>query len=619
MIKNHKIALFKIILSILLLIFALLISSEGITPLIIFLVPYLIIGGNVLWRAIKNLFVGQLLNESFLMSIATVGAFIIGEYPEGVAVMLFYSIGELFEDIAVERSRKSISSLMDLRPDYANIEQNGTLIQVSPDKVAVGDIIVVKAGEKVPLDGIVEDGSSSLDTSSLAGEALPRDVVKGDDILSGSVNLNRLLRIKVTRSFGDSTVTKILELVENSEAKKSRAENFISRFAVYYTPFVVIAAFFIAVIPPLLTAGEWNEWIRRALIFLVISCPCALVISIPLSFFGGIGGASRSGILIKGGNYLESLSKAETIVFDKTGTLTRGVFRVSGIYPHNTDDKTLLEYAALAESYSDHPISVSLKKEYAQAINSKRISGTEELSGYGILASIDNKQVLVGNDRLMKKHGVPFFVTEHIGTSVHVAVDGAYLGQIVISDEIKPESATAIKALVKMGIKKTVMLTGDTASVGEHTAKILNLDKVYSRLLPAEKVEMLEALLNEKGKNDTLVFVGDGINDAPVLTRADIGIAMGGLGSDAAIEAADIVLMDDNPMKVATAIEISRKTMRIVKQNITLALGIKGVVMLLGAFGIATMWQAVFADVGVTVIVVLNALRVLSNKNKQFS
>lgn len=609
--KKHKILLYKIVLSALLLLAAIIIPANGYLELILFLIPYFVIGGNVLWKAVKNIFHGQVLNENLLMSIATVGAFFISEYPEGVAVMLFYQVGELFEKIAVERSRKSIASLMDIRPDYANIEIDGKLIKVSPDEVKVGDIIIVKAGEKIPLDGVIENGSSSIDTSSLTGEALPRDVIKDDAVMSGCININKLLRIRVTRPFEESTVSKILELVANSESKKAKAENFITVFAKYYTPIIVISAFLVAIIPTLFFNGEFSEWIRRALIFLVISCPCALVISVPLSFFGGIGGASKCGILVKGGNYLEALSKVDTIVFDKTGTLTKGTFKVSGIYPQNITENMLLELATLAESYSDHPISISLKSEYTGPLNSARMSEVEEISGYGIKALIDGKNVLVGNDKLMKNNGIAYFETRYMGTVVHVAADGTYLGHIIISDQIKPESASAIKELKKLGINKTVMLTGDSKEISGYIAKKLDIDEFYSSLLPADKVAKVEALLDDNNRKGTLIFVGDGINDAPVLTRADIGIAMGGLGSDAAIEAADIVLMDDNPSKIVTAIKISKKTLKIVKQNIVFAITIKILVMILGTFGIATMWEAVFADVGVSVIAIINALRAL--------
>ncbi|HAN20143.1 MAG: cadmium-translocating P-type ATPase [Clostridiales bacterium GWF2_36_10] len=611
--KKHKRLLYKIIISALFFLTALLIPATGYKEFALFLLPYFIIGGNVLWKAVKNIFQGQVFNESLLMSIATIGAFSIGEYPEGVAVMLFYQVGELFEKLAVERSRKSISSLMDIRPDYANIESEGNLIQVSPFDVKVGDIIVVKAGEKIPLDGVIDSGSSSLNTSSLTGEALPRDVAIGDTVLSGCVNINKPLKIMVTHLFSESTVSKILELVENSEAKKAKAENFITVFARYYTPVVVILAFLVAFIPPLLFGGELSEWINRSLIFLVISCPCALVISVPLSFFGGIGGASKCGILVKGGNFLETLSKADTVVFDKTGTLTKGVFRVSGIFPQNIESDKLLELAALAESYSDHPISISLKKEYNRPIDNSRISETEEISGYGVIASVDGKSVLVGNDKLMISNNITFTSQKNIGTTIHVAADGIYLGYIVISDEIKADSFSAIKMLKEIGIKKTVMLTGDNREVSEYTAKELGIDEFYSGLLPVQKVEKVEELLNDKSRS-SLIFVGDGMNDAPVLTRADIGIAMGGLGTDAAIEAADIVLMDDNPYKIVTAIQISKKTLKIVKQNIVFAIGIKILVMVLGTFGIATMWEAVFADVGVSVIAIINALRALKVK-----
>lgn len=614
--KRNKFLLYRIILAALLFIIFLFVNTNSINKLFLFLFPYIIVGYSVLWKAIKNIINRQIFNENLLMVIATIGAFCIGEYPEAVAVMLFYQVGELFEKLAVAHSKKSIAALMDIRPDYANIEENGALKQVSPYDVAVDDIIVVKAGEKVPLDGVVSNGTSSLDTSSLTGEALPRDVIQGDSVISGSVNINRPLRIKVTRVFGESTVSKILELVENAESKKAKTENFITTFAKYYTPIVVILALLVAFVPPLITGDVFTKWIERALIFLVISCPCALVISIPLSFFGGIGGASRNGILVKGGNFLEALSKAEMIVFDKTGTLTKGIFHVSEIIPHTenaTDaDKTvLLELAALAECYSDHPISLSLKNEYNKPIDNSRIGETEEISGYGIVTTVDGKKIIAGNEKLMLKYGISFVATKNFGTKIYIAADGVYQGCIVIADEIKTTSKAAIASLKQNGIKKTVMLTGDAKCISEQVAEKLGIDAVYSGLLPDEKVARVEALFENNKGQGSLIFVGDGINDAPVLTRADIGIAMGGLGSDAAIEAADIVLMDDNPMKIVTAMQISKKTMKIVIQNIVFAIGIKVLVMLLGTFGIATMWEAVFADVGVSVIAILNAMRAL--------
>lgn len=550
------------------------------------------------------------------MSIATVGAFFTGDFPEAVVVMLFYQVGELFQSYAVGRSRRSIASLMDIRPDYANIERDGKLIQVDPEEVSVGDQIVIKAGERIPLDGVVLEGASAVNTAALTGESLPREVVPGDDVISGCINQSGLLRVRVTKAFGESTVSKILDLVENSSAKKAKAENFITRFSRYYTPCVVIGAFLLAVLPPLILGGGWPDWIHRALIFLVISCPCALVISVPLSFFGGIGGASRNGILVKGGNYLETLANSEIVVFDKTGTLTRGVFNVTAIHPDKISESDLLEIAALAESYSDHPISRSLKEAYAMTIDNTRVTGVEELSGRGVRAKIDGKDVSVGNDKLMEEIGVEWHPCHHIGTTVHVAVGGSYAGHIVISDEIKEDAAAAIAALKQAGVRKTVMLTGDAKPVGESVAEELGLDQVYAELLPAGKVDRVEALLNEKSKKGKLAFVGDGINDAPVLSRADIGIAMGAMGSDAAIEAADIVLMDDKPSKIAEAIRISRKTLRIVRQNIIFALAVKLLILVLGAFGFANMWEAVFADVGVSVLAILNAMRALRTQNK---
>lgn len=610
--KRQKMTLVRIILSGVLLVTAYLLPLEHWWKLAAFLVPYLLIGWDVLWKAVRNIAHGQIFDENFLMSIATIGAFVLGEYPEGVFVMLFYQVGELFQSYAVGKSRRSITQLMDICPDYANVRRDGELVQVEPDEVKIDDVIVVKPGEKIPLDGIVTSGTSSLNTAALTGESLPRTVCEGDEVISGCVNMEGLLEIKVTKEFGQSTVSKILELVENSSAKKARTENFITKFAKYYTPCVVLGAVLLAILPPLLLGLSWSEWIERALIFLVISCPCALVISVPLSFFGGIGGASRQGVLVKGGNYLEALSKAETVVFDKTGTLTKGVFDVTAIYPVNCDEKELIEYAALAESYSDHPIARSVKDAYGKPIPQERISDVKELAGRGVSALIDGKQVFAGNDKLMKEAGVEYR-EETNGTAVHVAVNGKYMGHLLISDRIKEDSAKAIQDLKSAGIKNTVMLTGDEKAAGEAVANALKLDKVYTKLLPAEKVEKVEALLAEKS-GGTLVFVGDGINDAPVLSRADVGIAMGAMGSDAAIEAADIVLMDDKPSKIAAALKISRKTMRIVWQNIIFALAVKLAVMVLGALGAANMWEAVFADVGVCVLAVLNSMRTMSTK-----
>ena len=581
-----------------------------------YIVSYAVIGWDVLWRAVRNICHGQVFDENFLMTLATVGAFLTGEYREAVAVMLFYQVGELFQSYAVGKSRKSIASLMDIRPDSANVERDGQLVEVDPEEVVVGDVIVVKAGERIPIDGVVLEGESSIDTAALTGESCPRDVVPGDDVVSGCINRTGLLRVRTTKAFGESTVARILEMVENSSAKKAKAENFITRFARWYTPSVVIAAVLLAILPPLAMGGNWQEWLHRALIFLVISCPCALVISVPLSFFGGIGGASRQGILVKGANYLEALANAEIVVFDKTGTLTKGVFNVTAIHPDTCSEAQLLEMAALAENYSDHPISRSIREAYGKEIDTRRVQDTKEMSGRGVQATIDGKSVCVGNDKWMEEIGVQWHPCHRIGTTVHVAIDGEYAGHLVISDEVKPDAYTAIEALRAQNVKKTVMLTGDARTVGEKTAEELGIDQVFAQLLPTDKVEHVEALMREKSKNGKLVFVGDGINDAPVLSRADIGIAMGAMGSDAAIEAADIVLMDDKPSKIATAIRISQRTLRIVHQNIVFALVVKGVVLLLGALGISGMWEAVFADVGVSVIAILNAMRALKTNGR---
>ncbi len=613
--KSHRRTLLRILLGALLFAAALLIPLKGVARLFLFLTAYLIVGGDVLWKACRHIARGQVFDENFLMCIATIGAFFVGEYPEGVAVMLFYQVGELFQSYAVSRSRQSISTLMDIRPDYANIPTPDGLKQVDPEEVAVGDRIVVKAGEKVPLDGRVLEGASALDTSALTGEALPREVEAGDNIISGCINLSGLLTVEVTREFGESTVAKILDLVENASSKKAKAENFITKFARWYTPAVVIGAVLLALVPPLIAGGGFADWIHRALIFLVISCPCALVISIPLSFFGGIGGASKCGVLVKGSNYLEALARTDIVVFDKTGTLTKGTFRVTERHPSGVSEQELLELAALAESYSTHPISLSLQNAYGGRKEETRVSDVEELAGYGVKALVDGKKICVGNARLMQKIGVDCAPTDTVGTAVHVAAEGVYLGYLVISDEIKEDSAAAIAALKEAGVRKTVMLTGDSKAVGEQVAKQLGLDEVHAGLLPADKVERLELLLDQKIPGGQLVFVGDGINDAPVLSRADIGIAMGGLGSDAAIEAADVVIMDDKPSKIAAAVQISRKTLVIVKQNIIFALGVKALVLALGAFGLANMWEAVFADVGVSVIAILNASRALKIKN----
>jgi heavy metal-(Cd/Co/Hg/Pb/Zn)-translocating P-type ATPase len=616
MTKKHKKMLMRIISSTILLITAMLIPAEEPLKLILFLIPYLVIGWNILWDAIRNITKGQIFDENFLMAIATVGAFFLSEYAEGVFVMLFYQVGELFQSYAVGKSRKSISALMDIRPDHANIEKDGELIQVDPESVSVDDIIIVKPGEKIPLDGVVTDGASTLNTSALTGESLPRDVSLGDDVISGCVNQTGILRVRVTKAFGESTVSKILDLVENASSKKARAENFITRFARYYTPIVVIFAALLAIVPPLLFSDPWSIWVERALIFLVVSCPCALVISIPLSFFGGIGGASREGILIKGASFMELLAKTETLVFDKTGTLTKGNFIVSKIHSDSIDNAKLLEYASLAEYYSDHPISKSLKTAFGKSINTARISEYEEIAGHGVKASIDGKIVAAGNDKLMKILDIPYDECNDIDTIVHIAINGTYAGHIIISDEIRPEAESAIRALKTSGVKEIVMLTGDAKAIGTHVAEKLGFDSVHTDLLPAGKVDIIETLLEKKPKNSTLAFVGDGINDAPVLSRADVGIAMGGLGSDAAIEAADIVLMEDNLSKIASAINISKKTLQIVKQNTIFALVAKFAVLILSTFGLTNMWAAIFADVGVMVIAVLNAGRTLNLRKK---
>ena len=609
--KKQKRMLFRVLASAVLFAVALLLPTEGWLRLFTFLIPYAVIAWDVLWRAVRNIAHGQVFDENFLMSLATVGALATGEYPEAVFVMLFYQVGELFQSYAVDQSRKSITSLMDIRPDYANIEVDGQLRQVDPEDVAVGDTIVIKAGERIPLDGVVLEGTSNVDTAALTGESLPREAQPGDDVISGCVNLSGLLRVRVTKAFEESTVAKILDLVENSSSKKAKAENFITKFARYYTPAVVLAAVALALLPPLFTSIQWVDSIQRALSFLVVSCPCALVISVPLSFFGGIGGASKNGILVKGGNYLEVLAKTELVVFDKTGTLTRGVFNVTAIHPDHCGEAQLLELAALAESYSDHPISRSLKEAYGKELDASRVSNVEELSGRGVRATVDGRQICAGNDKLMEDIGVSWHPCHRVGTTVHVASDGVYLGHIVISDEVKPDAKEAITALKACGVRRTVMLTGDAKAVGESVAQELGLDEVHTQLLPADKVTRVEALLGEVSPKGALAFVGDGINDAPVLSRADIGIAMGGLGSDAAIEAADIVLMDDKPSKLADAIRIARRTLAIVRQNIVFALAVKFLVLALSAAGVANMWEAVFADVGVSVIAILNAMRAL--------
>lgn len=583
---------------------------EGYWRLTAFLVPYGIAGWEVLWRALRNIFRGQVFDENFLMAVATVGAFCIGEYLEGVAVMLFYQVGELFQDVAVTRSRRSISELMDIRPDYANLQTENGLRRVDPQQVRPGEWVVVKAGEKIPLDGRVLEGDTTLDTAALTGEPLPREVRPGDEVISGCVNLSGVITVEVSKEFGESTVSKILDLVENSAGKKAKAEHFITRFARIYTPVVVICAVLLAIVPPLFLGG-WSGWIERGLIFLVISCPCALVISIPMSFFGGIGGASKKGILVKGGNYLEALARTGIVVFDKTGTLTKGSFTVTAVHPDRISREELLELAALAEGFSDHPISRSIKKAYGRRIDEERIANVREIAGRGIESYVDGRRVCAGNGRLMEQEGVAWRECHRAGTVVHVAIDGLYAGHIVISDEIKPDAAQAISALRQGGVRKVVMLTGDAPSAAEQVGKALALDEVQAGLLPGDKVERVESLLCQKTGKETLAFVGDGINDAPVLSRADIGIAMGGMGSDAAIEAADIVLMDDQPSKIAEAVSISRKTLRIVKENIMFAVGVKILVLLLGAAGLANMWAAVFADVGVSVLAILNASRAL--------
>jgi len=583
--------------------------------LAVFVAAYLILGGNVLLRALKNIARGQVFDENFLMSVATIGAFAIGEYPEAAGVMLFYQIGEMFQELAVKRSKSSITSLMDIRPDYANLKKGGDIEKVAPDTVSVGDIIIVKPGEKIPLDGIVVDGISMLDTSALTGESVPRKAETGDAVLSGSVNQSGMLTIEVTKIFGDSTVSKIIDLVENASSKKAKTENFITTFARYYTPVVVILAALIAVLPPLVFDGAWRDWINRALVFLVISCPCALVLSIPMGFFAGIGRAARKGVLVKGGNYLEAFNNLETVVFDKTGTLTKGVFKVTAVEPaagFSTD--TLLEMAAHAEAFSNHPIALSVMKEYGKEVERDKISGFSEIAGHGVSVSLNGKTILAGNQKLMAKEGISFQESQSVGTKVYVALlapsAGIFAGCVVISDEIKPDSRNAISALKAKGVRKTVMLTGDNQDIAEAVAAELKLDEVYGALLPHEKVEKVEILNAKKSAKGKLAFVGDGINDAPVLAMADIGVAMGGLGSDAAIEAADVVLMTDEPSKICEAVDIARFTKKIVWQNIVFALGVKGIFLALGAFGVATMWEAVFADVGVSLLAILNAMRI---------
>lgn len=615
--KKQKKVLIRIILSALLTVVFMLLPEWG-WKWVLYLVPYFVIGYDILLKAVKGVRNRQPFDENFLMAVATVGAMLLGEYLEGVAVMLFYQIGELFQSYAVGKSRRNISELMDIRPDFANIEdEDGQLVQVDPDEVETGSVIVVRPGEKIPIDGVVVEGVSTLNTSALTGESVPQDVQPGNDVISGCINMTALLKIRTTREFGESTVSKILDLVENASSKKSRSENFIAKFARIYTPVVCFSALALAVLPPVVRllmgmSGEWGDWIYRALTFLVISCPCALVISIPLSFFAGIGGASKAGVLIKGSNYMETLAGVRCVVFDKTGTMTEGIFEVSGVHHNTIDADKLLEYAALAESYSTHPISASLRRAYGQQPDQSRVSEVQELGGHGITALVDGVRVAVGNDKLMKQLGIDFEDCRSAGTVVHVALDGKYAGHILISDRLKPDAKQAIAQLRQIGVRKTVMLTGDRKITGDAVAKELGIDQVYSELLPGDKVEKVEQLLKECQGSEKLAFVGDGINDAPVLSRADVGIAMGALGSDAAIEAADIVLMDDNPLKIAKAIRIARKCLRIVYENIFFAIGVKLLCLILGAVGIANMWLAIFADVGVMVIAVLNAIRVLS-------
>lgn len=620
--KKQKKMLVRIIIAAALMIILHFVPVKGVIRFLLYLIPYFVIGYDILRKAFKGIMNHQVFDENFLMAVATVGAIIValsenGDYTEAIAVMLFYQIGELFQSYAVGKSRRNISELMDIRPDYANVEVDGKLEQADPDEVEIGSVIVVKPGEKVPIDGIIIDGSSTLNTSALTGESVPRDAKCGDEIISGCINLSGVLKVRTTKEFGESTVSKILDLVENSSSKKSKSENFISKFAKYYTPAVCYSALALAILPPVVrmlfmsASPEWATWIYRALTFLVISCPCALVISIPLSFFAGIGGASREGVLVKGSNYLETLSQTKYVVFDKTGTMTEGVFEVTGVYENTMDKEKVLEYAALAESFSSHPISKSLKKAYGREIDQTRVSDVEEISGHGIIAKVDGIDVAAGNYKLMKKLRLSYADSDKVGTIVHVAVNGKYEGYILISDRIKATAKEAIHALKKAGIERTIMLTGDSKTVADSVAKELGIDEVYSELLPSDKVAKVEELLAKKSRKSKLAFVGDGINDAPVLSRADIGIAMGAMGSDAAIEAADIVLMDDDPVKISKAIKISRKCLRIVYENTYFAIGIKLICLLLGAVGIANMWLAIFADVGVMVIAVLNAIRAL--------
>lgn len=619
--KKQKKVFTRIIVAAVLMVVLSLLPIDGWLKFVLFMIPYLVIGHDILLKAWKGILNRQVFDENFLMAVATIGAILLGDYKEGVAVMLFYQIGELFQSYAVGKSRRNISELMDIRPDYANIEkEDGTLEQVDPDEVGIGSVIVVQPGEKVPIDGVIEEGRTSLNTSALTGESLPREAGVGDEVISGCINMSGVLKIRTTKEFGESTVSKILDMVENASSKKSRSENFISKFAKYYTPAVCYGALALAILPPLVRlmflgmTPEWGDWVMRALTFLVISCPCALVISIPLSFFAGIGGASNAGVLVKGSNYLETLSQTKYVVFDKTGTMTQGVFEVSGVHHSSMDTEKLLEYAALAECHSSHPISKSLKKAYGKPLDPSRVTDVEEISGNGVTAKVDGVRVAAGNSKLMEKLGVDCMECHSVGTVVHMAVNGKYAGHILISDQIKPHAKEAIAALKKCGVKKTIMLTGDRREAARQVAEELGIDEVHSELLPGDKVAQVEKLLGEKGEKEKLAFVGDGINDAPVLSRADIGIAMGALGSDAAIEAADIVLMDDDPLKISKAIRISRKCLRIVYENIYFAIGVKVVCLILGALGIANMWAAIFADVGVMIIAVLNAIRALNVK-----
>ena len=619
--KKQKKVFIRIIVAAVLMVVLSLLPIDGWLKFVLFMIPYLVIGHDILLKAWKGILNRQVFDENFLMAVATIGAILLGDYKEGVAVMLFYQIGELFQSYAVGKSRRNISELMDIRPDYANIEkEDGTLEQVDPDEVEIGSVIVVQPGEKVPIDGVIEEGRTSLNTSALTGESLPREAGVGDEVISGCINMSGVLKIRTTKEFGESTVSKILDMVENASSKKSKSENFISKFAKYYTPAVCYGALALAILPPLVRllflgmTPEWGDWVMRALTFLVISCPCALVISIPLSFFAGIGGASNAGVLVKGSNYLETLSETKYVVFDKTGTMTQGVFEVSGVHHSSMDTEKLLDYAALAECHSSHPISKSLKKAYGKPLDPGRVTDVEEISGNGVTAKVDGVRVAAGNSKLMEKLGVDCMECHSVGTVVHMAVDGKYAGHILISDQIKPHAKEAIAALKKCGVKKTIMLTGDRREAARQVAEELGIDEVHSELLPGDKVAQVEKLLDEKGEKEKLAFVGDGINDAPVLSRADIGIAMGALGSDAAIEAADIVLMDDDPLKISKAIRISRKCLRIVYENIYFAIGVKVICLILGALGIANMWAAIFADVGVMIIAVLNAIRALNVK-----